>query len=270
MHRQSNNFIPVIDEANSPYDSSGSLQAPERRLNRSVVELLLHLDETRLERSEPENQDIPSSLELEDNEPHSTSSSDFQVSRSTAPLVRICTFSDRVQAQVVNFPELQGLDDQRNSFHNWLISTVILDDLSYREPFIDSARDANQLTEEDLFYRALGLYENADLMRPQELVDLPFLPCAMRTGDTLLDIPFLDPLLIVVWCLHLEEVHWMLNVLPWRVVDRHIRTGRSILAWITGIPNIHEFLEDTRAPLSIVVKLIRFLDIYNESLDHQA
>lgn len=230
MYRQSNNDIPVINVASSSYDSSESLQIPERRLNRSVVELLVNLNETRLQGSEPGDQDHLSSLELEDNESNSTSTSASQVPRSTTPLVRISTFIDNVQAQVVHFPELQGLDDQRSSFHNWLISTVILDDLSYRELFIDPAQDANQLTEEDLFYRALDLYENADLMRPQQLVDLPFLPCTMRTGDTLLDIPFLDPLLIVVWCLHLEDVHWMLNVLPWRVIDRPIRTGRSILA----------------------------------------
>ncbi|CAD6243728.1 GSCOCT00014193001.2-RA-CDS [Cotesia congregata] len=270
MNRQSNNFIPVIDIASSSYDFFRSSQLPEERLNRSVVELLLHLDETRLEGSEPGHQDNSSSLESEDNEPDSNFTTALQASWSTAAPIRFFSFADQVEAAIVHSPVVQGPEVQPNNFHNWLISTVILDDLSYREPFMNSARDANQLTDQDLFLRGLSLYENADLMGPRELVDLPFLPCAMRTGDTLLDIPFVDPLLIVIWCLHIEDVHWMLNVLPWRVVDRPIRTGRSILAWIIGIPSVHEFLEETRAPLSIVFKLIHFLDMYHESLNHQA
>ncbi|CAH2088167.1 unnamed protein product [Euphydryas editha] len=257
----SNNDIPVTDIASSSHDFFGSLQLPERRQSISVVEFLFHLDETRPEGSEPGHQDYSSSLESEDDELDSTFTTVLQTSGSTAPPVRFSTFANHVQATLVQGPEVQP-----NNFHNWLINTVILDDLSYREPFINSARDANQLTYQDLFSRALSLYKNADLMGPQELVDLPFLPCAMRTRDILLDIPFLNPLLIVFWCLHMEDVQWMLNVLPWRVVDRPIRTGCSILAWIIGMPSFHEFMEETRAPLSIVIKLIRFVDMYHESL----
>lgn len=85
------------------------------------------------------------------------------------------------------------------------------------------------MTERDLFLHAVNHYQNADQLKPQELVNLPFLPRNMRTGETMLDIPFYDPLLVVIWYIHIDDIHWMLNVLPWRVMDRPIRTGRSIL-----------------------------------------
>lgn len=235
MHRSGNFFIPVIEFNSSVDDTLGSSQTPGRRLNRSLVELLRRFDGISPELSEQRDQDNPSSLESEDNEPDSTSIRAVQTSGSTTPLVRISTPDDQAQAYETNAPEVQ-----HTNFYNWLMSTVILDDLSYRQPFINSSHNANQLTEEDLFHHALDLYHNADRLRPQELVNLPFLPRTMHTGETLMDIPFLDPLLVVLWHIHINDVHWMLNVLPWRVVDRPIRTGRSILAvssiistWIT-------------------------------------
>ncbi|XP_044591529.1 uncharacterized protein LOC123269758 [Cotesia glomerata] len=265
MNRPGNFFIPVIELTSSVDDTPGSSQPPIRRLNRSLIELLRRFDGNSPGESEPRDQDNSSLLELENNEVDSTSTTTVQASRSTTPPVRISTPADQAQTNETNAPVVQ-----HTNFYNWMITTVILDDLSYRQPFINSAQDANQLTQEDLYLQALDLYLNADRLRPQELVNLPFLPRPMRTGDTLLDIPFLDPLLVVLWRIHIDDVHWMLNVLPWRVVDRPIRTGCSILAWIIDIPRIHEFLEETRAPFFIVVKLIRFLDSYHESLDHQA
>ncbi|CAD6243726.1 GSCOCT00013120001.2-RA-CDS [Cotesia congregata] len=265
MHRPGNYFIPVIEFTSLVDDNLDSLQPPRRRLNRSLVELLRRFDGNSPGVSEPRDQDNSSLLKSEDNVPNLTSTTAVQASRSTTPLVRISTPVDQAQADETDAPVVQ-----HTIFYNWLINAVIFDDLSFRQPFINCTQDANQLTKQDLFLHALDLYHNANQLRPQELVNLPFLPRTMRTGETLLDIPFLDPLLVVLWCIHIDDVHWMLNVLPWRVVDRPIRTGRSILAWIIDIPNIHDFLEMTRAPFTVTVKLIRFLDIYSESFNSDA
>ncbi|KAG8039462.1 hypothetical protein G9C98_008105 [Cotesia typhae] len=265
MHKSGNFFIPVIELSSLVDDTLRSSQSPRRRSNRNFVGLLPCFDGNSSELFESRDQDNPNSLESENNEPDSMSTTAVQASGSTTPLTRVFTPNDQAQAYGTNAPEVQ-----HTNFYNWLISTVILDDLSYRQPFIDSSQDANQLTEKDLFQHALDLYHNTDRLKPQELVDLPFLPRTMGTGETLMDIPFLDPLLVVLRCIHINDVHWMLNVLPWRVVDRPIRTGRSLLAWIIDINNIHDFLEMTRAPFTVVVKLIRFLDSYHESLNSNA
>ncbi|CAH2089023.1 unnamed protein product [Euphydryas editha] len=224
MHRPGNYFIPVIEFTSSVDDTLERSQPPRRRLNRSLVELLRRFDGNSPGLSEPRDQDNSSLRESEDKETDSTFIAAVQASRSTTPLVRISTPADQAQANETDAPVVQ-----HTNFYNWLMNTVILD-LSYRQPFINSAQDANQLKQDDLFLHALDLYHNADQLSPQELVNLPFLPRTMRTGDTLLDIPFLDPLLVVLRRIHINDVHWMLNVLPWRVVDRPIRTFRFLFS----------------------------------------
>nr|ACE75451.1 conserved hypothetical protein [Glyptapanteles indiensis] len=224
IHKPGDYFIPIINLTSSDYGTSGSSQLPRRRLNRYLTELFPRFDKSSPEISEPVDQDNPSSLESEDAERDSTSTAALPPSTSTTPLIRRSPSADHAQANEAQAPEVY-----HTNFYNWLLTTVILDDLSFREPFINSAWEASQSTEQDLFLHAVNLYRNADQLKPQELVNLPFLPRTMRTGDTMSDIPFLDPLLVVIWYIHIDDVHWMLNVLPWRVVDRPIRTGRSIL-----------------------------------------
>ncbi|XP_061717379.1 uncharacterized protein LOC133525136 [Cydia pomonella] len=231
----------VIELMSSEYEA-GTSQPKRRRLKRRLVELL------------PSSRSTPVTSQTDN---QVTEEIDSESTRDVAPSRVVSPALNQVQANGNEAPE------RYTNFYRFLMTTVILDDLSFREPFI-SAADANQLTEEDLILHGVRLYLNAHQLSPQELVNLPFIPREMVTGETMKDFPFLDPFLVVLWDFDIDDVHWMLNILPWRVVDRHIRTGRSILHWIVGIGNIHQFLETTRAPLSITVKILRFLDNYFE------
>ncbi len=224
IHRPGDFFTSIINLTKSNYGTPGSSPLLRRRLSIHFTELSPRFDESSPEISESVDQDNPSSLESEVTERDLSSATALPPSTSTTPLMRLSQSADHAQTNEAQAPEVY-----HTNFYNWLITTVVLDDLSFREPFINSAWEASQLTEQDLFLHAVNLYQNADKLKPQELVNLPFLPRTMRTGETMMDIPFLDPLLVVIWYIHIDDVHWMLNVLPWRVVDRPIRAGRSIL-----------------------------------------
>lgn len=207
------NQILVIDLMSSDYEGSESSRPTKRILKRNLLELL------------PSRSRSARGSQIEE-ESDSESNRTLVPSRDTTST----STSNEDQANATAASE-----NRHTNFYRFLMTTVIFDDLSFREPFINP--DAKGLKEEDLLLNGVRLYLDADQLRPQEWKDLPFIPRPMVTGNTIMDFPFLDPLLIVLWDFYLEDIQWMLNTLPWRVVDRPIRTGRSILAVSTWITN---------------------------------
>lgn len=203
MYQQ--NYISVIGLTSSEYEAGTSRK--RRKLKGNLVELL-----PKRSRSAP----VP---QIEEE-------GDTESTRALAPS-RAVTPTPTPTSSQPEGNETEATENRHTNYYRYLMDTVILDDLSFRKPFTDS--DVNGLTEDDLILHGVRLYHNAHLLRPQELKDLPFIPRPMVTGDTMSDCPFLDPLLVVLWDIGIEDMQWMLNTLPWRAVDRPIRTGRSLL-----------------------------------------
>ncbi|XP_057322136.1 uncharacterized protein LOC130665670 [Microplitis mediator] len=256
-------------------ESTDSIEEPDqsgRSGKRSILEAMLNSNETEsrqsAKRSRVEERPVVTSNPEHgvwiNVSPINSPVTPIPASPSTTAL-DFPTISRRISQSLENLAETSVLriitetsqESNISEFHSWLLSTVILDDLSTRESLGNS--NTNQLTSRELVVQAIQLYENVERLSPRELVNLPFIPSPMRSDTQLMEIPFLDPLLIVLWSVHVNEIPWMLNILPWRILDRPTRAGRSILEWILRLRNLHQWLETTRAPPNIALKIVRFV-----------
>ncbi|KAG6558502.1 orph-G2 [Microplitis demolitor] len=246
---------------------------PSRRIrNKSILEKMLNSNDA-------ESQQVAKRRRVEER-PASSSNPDYvcindvSINSPVTPIpaspspaaLDFPTISRRISQSLENLANVSGFrvateisqENHLTEFHCWLLSTAILNDLSSRS-FLGNS-DVAQMTSQELLCQAIDLYEDVEQLSPRELLNLPFIPSPMRSNSQLMEIPFLDPLLVVLWSIHLDEIPWMLNILPWRILDRPTRAGRSILEWIFRLRNLHQWLEATRAPPNIALKIIRFVE----------